>query len=81
MTHHYLLTRFNLALWQEDKNGQMIDRGEWIRKRLELFETYCLPSVAGQTCQKFRWILLVDADTPADLRERIKAYRNVCAQM
>lgn len=49
MTHHYLLTRFNLALWQEDKNGQTIDRGEWIRKRLELFETYCLPSVAGQT--------------------------------
>lgn len=81
MTHHYLLTRFNLALWQEDKNGQTIDRGEWIRKRLELFETYCLPSVAGQTCQEFRWILLVDADTPVDLRERIKAYRNVCAQM
>lgn len=81
MTHHYLLTRFNLALWQEDKNGQTIDRGEWIRKRLKLFETYCLPSVAGQTCQEFRWILLVDADTPANLRERIKTYRNVCAQM
>lgn len=81
MTHHYLLTRFNLALWQEDKNGQAIDREEWIRKRLKLFETYCLPSVAGQTWQEFRWILLVDADTPADLRERIKAYRNVCAQM
>ena len=42
MTHHYLLTRFNLALWQEDKNGQTIDRGEWLRKRLKLFETYCL---------------------------------------
>ena len=48
MMHHYLLTRFNLALWQEDKNGQTIDRGEWLRKRLKLFETYCLPSVAGQ---------------------------------
>lgn len=81
MIYHYLLTRFNLALWQEDKNGQTIDRGEWIRKRLKLFETYCLPSVAGQTCQEFRWILLVGADTPADLRERIKAYRKVCTQM
>ena len=81
MTHHYLLTRFNLALWQEDKNGQTIDRGGWIRKRLKLFETYCLPSVAGQTCQEFRWILLVDADTPEEFRERIKACRNVCAQM
>lgn len=42
MTHHYLLTRFNLALWQENKNGQTIDREEWIRKRLKLFETYCV---------------------------------------
>lgn len=58
MTHHYLLTRFNLSLWQEDKNGLTIDREEWIRKRLKLFETYCLPSVVGQTCQEFRWIYL-----------------------
>ena len=42
MMHHYLLTRFNLALWQEDKNGQTIDMGKWIRKRLKLFETYSL---------------------------------------
>ena len=31
MIHHYFLTRFNLALWQEDKNGKTIDRGKWLK--------------------------------------------------
>lgn len=81
MIHHYFLTRFNLALWQEDKNGKTIDRGKWLERRMDFFETYCLPSVMGQTCQEFRWILLVDADTPAAYRERIKAYRSLCPQI
>ena len=81
MIHHYLLTRFNLALWQEDKTGNVIDRGEWLERRMSFFETYCLPSVMGQTCQEFRWILLVDADTPAAYREQIKAYRLLCPQI
>lgn len=81
MIHHYLLTRFNLALWQEDKTGKAIDRGEWLERRMGFFETYCLPSVMGQTCQEFRWILLVDADTPAAYREQIKSYRSLCPQM
>lgn len=81
MIHHYLLTRFNLALWQEDKTGKAIDREDWLAKRLQLFETYCLPSVVGQTCQKFSWILLVDENTPKAYREQIKAYRSVCSQI
>lgn len=32
MIYHYLLTRFNLALWIEDKNGAAIDREEWLKK-------------------------------------------------
>lgn len=81
MVHHYLLTRFNLALWREDKTGKSIDRKEWLERRMRLFETYCLPSVAGQTCQDFRWILLVDEDTPAEYREKIKTYRSRCRQI
>ena len=81
MVHHYLLTRFNLALWREDKAGKDICREEWLKRRMRLFETYCLPSVIGQTCQEFQWILLVDEDTPAGCRERIKAYRADCPQM
>lgn len=68
MIYHYLLTRFNLALWIEDKNGAAIDREEWLKRRMALFETFCLPSVKNQSCQNFSWILLVDANTPAVYR-------------
>lgn len=81
MIHHYLLTRFNLALWQEDKNGKVIEREEWLERRMGLFETYCLPSVMGQICRDFIWILLVDEETPAAYREQIKAYRLLCPQI
>lgn len=81
MIYHYLLTRFNLTLWREDKNGDAIVREEWLKKRMALFETYCLPSVKGQTCQSFSWILLVDEGTPAVYREKIKTYRNLCPQI
>jgi len=81
MIHHYLLTRFNLALWQEDKTGKAIDREDWLAKRLHLFETYCLPSVIGQSCKDFSWILLVDENTPTAYREQIKAYRSLCPQI
>lgn len=81
MIHHYLLTRFNLALWREDKAGRVIDREDWLAKRMRLFETYCLPSVIGQTCQDFLWVLLVDENTPAEFREKIKAYRVICPQI
>lgn len=81
MIHHYILTRFNLALWKENKKGDAIVREEWLKKRMTLFETYCLPSVKGQTCQSFSWILQVDESTPAVYREEIKAYRNRCPQI
>ena len=48
---------------------------------MRLFEIYCLPSVVGQTCQEFSWILLVDEDTPAEYREKIKSYRSICPRI
>lgn len=58
MIYHYLLTRFNLALWIEDKNGAAIDREEWLKRRMALFETFCLPSVkikAARISAGFCW--------------------------
>ncbi len=81
MIHHYLLTRFNLPLWAKDKTGKAIERGEWLKRRIYLFETYCLPSVIGQTCHDFSWILLTDEDTPTVYREKIKSYRISCPQI
>lgn len=81
MLHHFLLTRFNLRLWSKDKTESFINRGAWLARRMELFETYCLPSVVGQTCGEFTWVLLVDASTPAAVMERLHQCRERCPQM
>lgn len=81
MTHHFILTRFNLPLWKYDKHNHRIDAAKWIEERLSLFETYCLPSVASQSCKDFTWVLLCDENTPEKYRERIKGYRIICPQI
>lgn len=78
MIHHFLLTRFNITLWQHDKKGNVIDRSKWLEERLQLFETYCLPSVAGQSCKDFVWFLLLDESTPETYRDRILSYKDIC---
>ena len=81
MLHHFLLTRFNIQIFLHDKHGKRIDSESWLKDRLTLFETYTLPSVIGQTCQDFMWILLVDSNTPDVYREKIKRYRKCCPQI
>ena len=81
MLHHFILTRFNIRTFRHDKHGKSIDYESWLEDRLSLFETYTLPSVIGQTCQDFTWVLLVDSNTPADYRERMKGYRKRCPQI
>lgn len=81
MFHHFILTRFNIRLFRYDKHGHSIDQGLWIEERLKLFETYALPSVIGQTCQDFTWILLVDSKTPDSYREKMMGYLKHCPQI
>lgn len=81
MLHHFILTRFNIQLFRHDKHGRTINQESWLEKRLKLFETYTLPSVIGQTCQNFTWVLLVDKNTPSLYRERMMNYRRRCPQI
>lgn len=81
MFYHFILTRFNLSLWQYDKHNRRIEGTKWLEKRLVLFESYCFPSVVGQSFQNFTWILLCDENTPLEYRERIKEYRKQCPQI
>jgi hypothetical protein len=65
---HLLLTRFNLNY------GGVYDArysDAWMRHRMQLFERYCLPSVARQTRQDFRWLIFFDRDRSADWRGEI----------
>lgn len=81
MLHHFILTRFNIRLFRHDKHGHSIEPESWFEERLKLFETYTLPSVIGQTCQDFTWILLVDSETPTAYRMRMMDYRKRCPQI
>lgn len=77
----FLLTRFNLCLWHQDKSGETVRSREWLENRFELFEKYCLPSIANQTCKDFEWIVLFDDKTPEDYRKRISAFQARCPQL
>lgn len=78
---HFLLTRLNLFLWRNDKEGHPVRTLEWLENRFSLFEKYCLPSIANQTCKDFEWIVLFDSKTPERFKERIQGYCELCPQL
>ena len=61
---HLIITRFNLNLYARDKHDAPTRTERWLEHRFEIFELYCLPSVA----------------TPAAYRRRIGGYQSVCPQ-
>ena len=77
---HFILTRFNLLLWNKDKSGAKVRSVNWLDHRFSLFEKYCLPSVKKQTCQDFVWIVLFDNSTPDNYKKRIVNYQEECPQ-
>ncbi|MBP7051438.1 MAG: hypothetical protein KBE65_10525 [Phycisphaerae bacterium] len=60
---HYILTRFNADLYDPAAKLK-ISREEWMDHRMRLFTTITFPSLAGQSCQDFTWLLLMDRRTP-----------------
>lgn len=66
------MTRFNIKI--SDSQDYRLDI-KYLKYRFELFEKYCLPSIKGQTCQLFSWLLLLDEQTPAYFKEKINSYK------
>jgi hypothetical protein len=67
---HFLLMRWNLPGSLHYSSLERVADPRWQARRRELFEQYCLPSVAGQTAHDFTWLLLVYRNimSEADLR-------------
>lgn len=70
---HVLQTRFSVrASWGFDEFPV-----DWLWERLALFDAYCMPSVANQTCKDFIWQVYCDAETHpaivAELETRARA--------
>jgi hypothetical protein len=74
---HLLLTRFNVTHHTLDKHGKRVNTDQWMDHRFKLFETFCLPSVAGQSETNFQWLVFFHRDTPAKHRSRIDSYREL----
>jgi hypothetical protein len=72
---HIVQTRFNLAT--PGKESDIRNQPGWLRRRFELFEAHCLPSLAAQTERRFHWVIYFDDQTPAEFRERIEALRRI----
>lgn len=62
---HYLITRFNVPVknWDLDKSGRPTLDNAWMEERMQLFQTYCVPTVRQQTEQNFVWIVYCDRNT------------------
>ena len=78
---HFILTRFNILLWRQDKEGKKVRTTKWLEHRFSLFERFCLPSIKNQTCQNFEWIVLFDSKTPDNFKDRIESYQQDCPQL
>lgn len=78
---HFILTRFNILLWNKAKDGKKVRTTKWLEHRFSLFEKYCLPSIKSQTCQDFEWIMLFDSMTPDSFKVRITEYQKECPQL
>lgn len=80
MDRYYILTRFNLKLWGKDKHNQPTNTEKWLKRRFELFEAYCLPSVKMQKHDEFKWFVLFDETTPQEYIQRFPDYKKLCPQ-
>lgn len=72
---HVVMTRFNMPT--PGRESQIRERPGWLAGRFDLFERYCLPSIAAQTTRNFHWMVYFDESTPAPFRDRIEAAREV----
>lgn len=78
---HFILTRFNLFIFNKDKEGHKVRSASWLEHRFELFERYCLPSLMNQTRQDFEWIVLFDSTTPKSFKEKIERFKEGFPQL
>lgn len=61
--------------WNKMLNNEGIDKKKWIKRRISLFEKYCLPSVLNQTNEKFKWIICISPKTDRNNREFLKGVK------
>ena len=62
MLKHFVITRLGLCVYNE----------RWFARMIDLFEAVTLASLVRQASTDFVWLIVVDADMPAEARRRIE---------
>ena len=83
MFDHYLLTRFNvihkgLSQYAREQRGTVVQTAEWLKRRFELFDKYCFPSVKQQSTRNFKLLVFFNAETPENYLKKIEEYALQC---
>lgn len=74
---HVIQTRFSIqAKW-----GFQEFPVDWLETRLQLFDSYCLPSIASQTCGDFIWQVYCDSSTDVAILEELQRRTEGVPQM
>lgn len=78
MREHLLITHFDLRKFPSkvtllDKTVKQ--NAEWLEHRLELFDTWCFPSVVMQNNPNFKWLICLDAHTPPWVISQFQKYK------
>lgn len=64
---HFIVTRFNLRRkdgeWKFDKLGNPVLTDQWMKRRMNLFENFCYPSVKNQSSKNYEWLVYIDRRT------------------
>ena len=62
---HVIITRFSYRFTKNAPIGNLFD-GDRMKRRLQLFEAFCFPSVIHQSCKDFYWVLIIDSELPSE---------------
>lgn len=67
--NHVVLTRFNLPT--PGPEAMVRAQENWLRNRIELFETFTVPSMRLQSTRAFQWLVYLDPESPSWLTSRM----------
>lgn len=70
--HHFIITRFNVNIYDIDFPKRL--EPTWLAVRFDLFQKFCFPTLAAQRNKDFTWLVLFDEQTPAVYKKLINAY-------
>ena len=76
---HYILTRFNLGVYDIDNAYADIvgDAEKWMQHRIDLFESTAFPSMMSQVNKNFTWLIAFDERTPKKVIQKYDYCNNI----